>query len=88
MKLFGLVLGTVLTIAAQCAHAEGKNVTLVSRDGSLTLQVTLISYEHQAFFVDTAVGELVFLEREMICFGDACPKDQDSTNAVLLQAKQ
>ena len=72
MKIFGLALCTALTLSAQNAFAEDRTVTLVSRDGSLTLQGSLVYYEDGKICVENELGELVFLERDMICLGEAC----------------
>ena len=75
MKKFGLVLCASLTLATTQAFADDRTVTLVARDGTLTIQANLMWYESGKICVETALGELIFLERDMVCLGEACQTD-------------
>ena len=79
MKKFGLALGVFLTLATQQAFADDNNVTLVARDGSVTLQGNLIWQDHEKICIETALGEFIFQKRDMACVGDACQMAQEKS---------
>ncbi len=53
--------------------AFANDVTLTSRDGSITLEGTLISYDGEFYRVETVYGELTVDGSGVICDGPGCP---------------
>jgi phosphate transport system substrate-binding protein len=56
--------------------AQAQDVTLTSRDGSVTLRGTLLGFDGEYYRVDTDYGELTVDGSGVLCDGPACPNLQ------------
>ena len=62
-------------IASHCIGiASAQDVSLTSRDGSLTIEGTLLGYDGEFYRVDTIYGILTFNGQAVDCAGPACPE--------------
>jgi phosphate transport system substrate-binding protein len=72
MKLKSLCQAVGLAITLGGA-AAGQDVTLTSRDGSLSLDGTLQGFDGEFYRVDTAYGVLTLDSQGVLCSGPGCP---------------
>lgn len=56
------------------ATASAQDVTLTSRDGSLSLSGTLTGYDGEYFRIDSSYGPLTLDAQGVICEGPGCPE--------------
>ena len=68
----GLAVFTALVLAWGVALA-GPNVSLVSRDGSTTIDGELLDYDGRAYTLRTAVGTVRIDAAQVSCIGEGCP---------------
>jgi len=71
MKLWGF--GAAVIAALIFSETQAQDVTLTSRDGSLTLSGTLLGYDGEFLRVDTRYGVLTVDGQGVTCDGPACP---------------
>jgi phosphate transport system substrate-binding protein len=65
-----------------CQSAGAQDITLTSRDGSLSLSGTLQGYDGEFFRIDTSYGLLTVDGQGVTCDGPACP-DLTAPKAVI-----
>ena len=72
----------ILAALLYCQGAAAQDVTLTSRDGSLSLTGTLQGYDGEFFRIDTSYGPLTVDGQGVTCDGPGCP-DLTAPKAVI-----
>jgi phosphate transport system substrate-binding protein len=73
LKLF-IRIGLIATLLALLgARAVAQDVTLTSRDGLISIDGTLLSYDGEFYRVDTIYGALTLDGEGVVCAGPGCP---------------
>ncbi len=79
----GVILGRMIGVLAFCASAAlAQDVTLTSRDGSLSVQGTLRAYDGETYRINSDFGPLTIDATAVLCDGPACP-DLTAPKAVI-----
>lgn len=73
MKFFRAAALAVLSITAAFVPAAAQDVTLTSRDGKVSVDGTLLSYDGEFFRIDTDYGALTLDGTGVTCAGIGCP---------------
>ena len=76
-KLPGLAAFAVFTLTWGAALA-GPNISLVSKDGSTTIDGELLDYDGKAYMLRTAVGTVKIDAAQVRCIGEGCPGQSGS----------
>ena len=76
----------VLILSMAGFPAVGQDVTLSSRDGSIEIAGTLLSFDGEFYRVDTAFGALTVDGSGVTCAGPGCPKLTDYLAEIALAA--
>jgi phosphate transport system substrate-binding protein len=69
IRVFGVAVG----IALWAWTAAAQDVVLTSRDGAITLEGTLLSYDGEFFRIDSTYGALTLDAQGVTCAGPGCP---------------
>jgi phosphate transport system substrate-binding protein len=79
----GVILGRMFGVLAFCAtSAMAQDVTLTSRDGSLSVQGILRIYDGETYRITSDYGPLTIDATAVLCDGPACP-DLNAPKAVI-----
>lgn len=79
----GVTLGRIIGVMALCASAAlAQDVTLTSRDGSLSVQGILRAYDGETYRINSDYGPLTIDATAVLCEGPACP-DLTAPKAVI-----
>ncbi|MGO4914554.1 phosphate ABC transporter substrate-binding/OmpA family protein [Pseudogemmobacter sp. W21_MBD1_M6] len=76
MAIFRAAGFAVLFLSAFACPAISQDVTLTSRDGSLSINGTLLGYDGEFYRVDSVYGELTLDGSGVVCAGPGCPNLQ------------
>lgn len=79
----GVTLGRIIGVMALCASAAlAQDVTLTSRDGSLSVQGILRAYDGETYRINSDYGPLTIDAAAVLCEGPACP-DLTAPKAII-----
>ncbi len=73
MHLIRLFSASILTLLFTVVAALAQDVTLTSRDGTLSIEGTLLGYDGEFYRVETVYGPLTLDGEGVICTGPGCP---------------
>lgn len=76
MRLFRAAFCAALLLFGWAVSTSAQDVTLSSRDGSVTISGNLLGFDGEFYRVDTKFGELTVDGSGVICDGPACPNLQ------------
>lgn len=63
----------LLLISALACSAQAQDIKLTSRDGSLSVEGTLLGYDGESYRMDSAYGTLTIDGESVLCDGPGCP---------------
>ncbi len=73
MTFFTRIIGIAISLCFAATIAAAQDVNLTSRDGSISIDGTLLSYDGEFYRVDTIYGALTLDGEGVVCAGPGCP---------------
>jgi len=73
MRKIYTVLFALCTIIMMNVSAQAQDVTLTSRDGKVSIQGTLLTFDGEFYRIKSIYGDLTFERSAVVCAGSGCP---------------